>query len=201
VSIRACDEFGLGFGWIVDEFMERCSHALVADGRVWLIDALDREGLDERVHAAGEPAGVIQLLDRHNRDCATLALRFGIPYHFVPKARIGPFEFVSIKTGRFWQEVVLWWPEQRVLVCADALGTSAYFRAGQERLAVHPALRLLPPRKQLAGIDPATVLCGHGTGILAEAGAALREALSTSRRRMLGQVGSAVRAWRASRPN
>jgi hypothetical protein len=201
VSIRDCDEFEHGFGWIVDEFMERCSHALVADGRVWLIDALDREGLDERVHNAGEPAGVIQLLDRHNRDCAALAVRFGIPHHFVSQARIGPFEFVQIKTRRFWQEVSLWWPDQRVLVCADVLGTSAYFRAGQERLAVHPALRLLPPRKQLAGIDPATVICGHGAGIFEEAGAALREALSTSRRRMLRQAGSAVRAWRASRPN
>ena len=179
--------------------MERCSHALVADGRVWLIDALDREGLDDRLHAAGAPAGVIQLLDRHNRDCAALALRLGVPYHFVPRARIGPFEFIPIKTGRFWQEVALWWTEHRVLAFADALGTSAYFRAGQERLAVHPALRLLPPRKQLAGIDPATVLCGHGVGIFEDAGAALREALSTSRRRTLGQVASAVRAWRVSR--
>src|SRR5204862_2343114 len=67
------DEFEHGFGWIADEFMQRCSHALVADGRVWLIDALDRDGLDVRVRGAGAPAGVIQLLDRHHRDCAALA--------------------------------------------------------------------------------------------------------------------------------
>jgi hypothetical protein len=38
LRVRFCDEFDGGFGWIVDEFMERCSHALVANGRVWVID-------------------------------------------------------------------------------------------------------------------------------------------------------------------
>jgi hypothetical protein len=201
MELRFCDEFEHGFGWIADEFMERCSHALVAGGRVWLIDALDREGLDERVHRAGAAAGVIQLLDRHSRDCAALALRLGVHYHFVPRETIGPFEFLPLRTGRFWQEVALWWPEQRVLVCADALGTSAYFRAGRERLGVHPAMRFLPPRRELAGIDPAAILCGHGPGVFDGAGAALDEALSTSRRRIPGQLASAVRAWRASRPS
>jgi hypothetical protein len=201
VGIRDCDEFEGGFGWIADEFMQRCSHALVADGRVWLIDALDRDGLDERVRAAGAPAGVLQLLDRHNRDCAALAERLGVPHHVVPRAGIGPFEFIPIRTRRSWQEVALWWPERRVLVLADALGTSEYFRAGPERLAVHPLLRVRPPRRQLGALEPLAILCGHGAGIFDEAGAALREALSTSRRRIPGQVASAVRAWRASRPS
>ena len=30
--------------------------------------------------ALGEIAGVLQLLDRHNRDCAPLAERFGVPH-------------------------------------------------------------------------------------------------------------------------
>jgi hypothetical protein len=72
--VEAVDEFDGSFGWILrDEFMQRCSHALVHAGRVWLVDPVDVDGAEERVRAAGEPAGVLQLLDRHNRDCAELA--------------------------------------------------------------------------------------------------------------------------------
>ena len=63
MQLRFCDDFEDGFGWIADEFLRRCSHALVADGRVWLIDALDGNELEDRIRSAGAPAGVIQLLD------------------------------------------------------------------------------------------------------------------------------------------
>ncbi|MDX6407670.1 MAG: hypothetical protein QOE13_741 [Gaiellaceae bacterium] len=181
--------------------MERGSHALVVDGRVWLIDPVEGDGVEERVRAAGTPAGVLQLLDRHNRDCATLAARLGVRHHVVPQGSLGPFAFITVKNSKRWKEVALWWPERRVLVCADALGTAAYYCAGDERLAVHPLLRLLPPRRQLAGIQPEVILCGHGEGVLDDADAALREALSTSRRRLPAQAASALRAWRASRPS
>jgi hypothetical protein len=187
--VELVDEFDGGYGWIADEFMERCSHALVASGDVWLIDPVE----DELVTRMGAPAGVIQLLDRHNRDCAQIAGRFGIPHHIVPKGRIGPFEFLPVRDNRRWREVALWWEEQRVLVCADALGTAAYFRAGDERLAVHPFLRLRPPRLD---VEPEAILGGHGRGVFDDAGAALREALSTSRRRIPAQAVAAVRAWR-----
>lgn len=183
------DEFDGGYGWIADEFMERCSHALVVGGDVWLIDPLE----DELAVRDGAPVGVIQLLDRHNRDCAEIAGRFGIPHHVVPEKRLGPFEFLPVRDKRRWREVALWWEEHRVLVCADALGTAAYFRAGDERLAVHPFLRLRPPR---LAVEPRVILCGHGRGILDAAGAALREALSTSRRRIPAQAVAAARAWR-----
>ena len=62
MKIRFCDEFAGGFDWIADERLQRCSHALVDEGRVWLIDPVDADGVEERVRAAGEPAGVIQLL-------------------------------------------------------------------------------------------------------------------------------------------
>ena len=199
MQLRFCDEFGDGFGWIVDEFLQRCSHALVADGHVWLVDPLDTDGLDDRIFAAGAPAGVLQLIDRHGRDCASLAARLGVPHHVVPRAPLASFEFVPIFRGRLWREVALWWPERRVLVFADALGTAGYSRSGRERLAVHPLLRLFPPRRQLAKVEPAAILCGHGEGLFDAAGAALREAVSTSRRRIPGQVASAVRALRASR--
>jgi hypothetical protein len=196
-----CDEYTAGFGWIVDEFMERCSHALVDDGRVWVIDPVEGDGVEERIRAAGTPAGVIQLLDRHNRDCAALAARLGVRHHMVPHGSLGPFAFIAVKDSSSWNEVALWWPERRVLVCADALGTAPYYRSGAERLAVHPLLRLRPPRRQLETFQPDVILCGHGQGVLEDADTALREALSTSLRRVPGQVASALRAWRASRPS
>jgi glyoxylase-like metal-dependent hydrolase (beta-lactamase superfamily II) len=201
MRVRFCDEFDGGFGWIADEFMERCSHALVEDGRVWVIDPLDGDGVEERIRAAGTPAGVLQLLDRHNRDCAALAGRLGVRHHLVPQGSLGPFGFVAVRNSRSWKEVALWWSERRVLVCADVLGTAPYYCAGTERLAVHPLLRLRPPRRQLETLRPDVILCGHGEGVLEDADAALREALSTSRRRLPGQLASAFRAWRASRPS
>ena len=201
LKVRFCDQFGSGFGWIVDEFMERCSHALVEDGRVWAIDPVDGDGVEDRIRAAGTPAGVLQLLDRHNRDCAGLAARLGVRHHVVPQGSLGPFACIGVKNSRSWNEVALWWPDPRVLVCADVAGTAPYYRAGNDRLAVHPLLRLRPPRRQLGALQPNVILCGHGEGVLEDADAALREALNTSRRRMPGQAASAVRAWRASRPS
>ena len=201
MKVRFCDEFDSGFGWIVDEFMERCSHALVEDGRVWVIDPVDGEGLEERIRAAGTPAGVLQLLDRHNRDCSAFAARLGVRLHVVPHGSLGPFAFIAVKNSGSWNEVALWWPGRRVLVCADALGTAPYYRSGNEPLAVHPFLRVRPPRRQLGALQPDVILCGHGEGVLENADPAFREALSTSLRRIPGQVASALRAWRASRPS
>lgn len=174
--------------WIEDEFLERCSHALMANGRTWLVDPVD----DPRIEGLENVAGVIQLLDRHKRDCVTLASRLGVAHHVVPQEPFGPFEFLTIRMSRGWQEVALWWPAERVLVCADALGTARYFRAGRERLAVHPFLRLRPPR---VPVQPDVILCGHGPGVFDDAESALREALSTSRRRIPAQLASAAGAW------
>ena len=201
MQARFRDELELGFGWIQDEFMERCSHALVQEGRVWVVDPVDGPGVEERIRAAGTPAGVVQLFDRHNRDCASLAQRLGVRHHLLPQGSLGPFSCISVKHNRLWHEVALWWPEHSVLVCAEALGTARYYRAGDERLAVHPVLRLAPPRAVLGRLPAETVLCGHGEGVLEGAGSALQDAFSTSRRRIPGQLASAFRAWRRSRPS
>jgi hypothetical protein len=198
VEVRFCDETDWGFGWIAPEpaFMERTAHALAADGRVWVTDALGGDGVVERIRALGEPAGVIQLLDRHARDCAALARELGVPHHAVPHEPIAgaPFEFLLVRKGRRWQEVALWWPERRVLVCADALGTARYYRAREEPLAVHPVLRVIPPRKRLGGISPRHVLTGHGAGIHGDrAEPAFREALATARRRIPAWAATAAR--------
>lgn len=186
MELRFIDEHDGILGWIESAKMRRTSHALAVDGRVWLIDPIDGAGLDERVRALGEPAGVIQLLDRHGRDSSALASRYGVPLHVVPAAiPNSPFEFRDILRRRLWSEAALWWPQQRVLVCADAIGTIPYFRTGADTLAgVHPLLRLFPPRA-LADLEPQHLLVGHGEGIHGDAATtALREAISTARRRL-----------------
>jgi hypothetical protein len=200
VEISFCDESDLGFGWVVSEFMERSSHALADDGRVWAVDPLIADGIEERLRAAGDPAGVIQLLDRHGRDCAELAARLGVPHHVVPFDGVpgSPFEVIAVRRRRRWQEVALWWPQRRVLVCADAVGTARYYRAGEERLAVNPLLRLTPPLP-LAQVEPETILVGHGVGVHEGAGEALREALATARRRAPALAVSWARNRRAAR--
>jgi hypothetical protein len=175
--------------WIEDEFMQRTSHALVTSDGTWLVDPVDNPRVAELDHVVG----VVQLLDRHNRDCAAIAQRLGVPHHFVPEQPLGPFEFLPVRRSRHWREVALWWPGERTLVCGDAVGTVGYFRAGGERLGVHPFLRLRPPRLD---VHPDVVLCGHGPGVFDDADAALREALTTARRRIPQQFVSAVRAWR-----
>jgi glyoxylase-like metal-dependent hydrolase (beta-lactamase superfamily II) len=197
---RFCDETHWGFGWIAAGRMHRTSHALRSGGRVWIVDPVDADGVDERIRALGEAGGVLQLLDRHNRDCAAFAARFGVPHHVLPLGRLDgvPFEFLLVRKGRFWKETALWWEEQRVLCLADALGTTQFFCARGEALGLHPLLRLIPPRKRLGGVSPRHVLCGHGEGVHGDqAESAYREALSTARRRiprMLASVASRSRA-------
>jgi hypothetical protein len=188
VDARPCDESDWSVGWVLDEFMERCSHALRdGDGRVWAIDPVDDGEAESRVRALGEPAGVIQLLDRHSRDCAALAGKLGVPHHRVPFDGVpgSPFETIPVRRRRRWKEVALWWPERRVLVCGDALGTARYYRAGDERLATNPLMRLTPPRV-LGQVEPDAILVGHGVGVHEDAAAALDDALATSRKRIGG---------------
>lgn len=185
--VTFCDESPWGFGWIAAEppWLERTSHALLAGDGVWLIDPVDFPGLDERVRALGRPAGVIQLLDRHGRDSAPISARLGVPIWIVPPAIPGsPFQVVELRRSRHWQEVALWWPERRVLVAADAVGTVRYYCAPGERLGVHPLLRARPPRP-LARFEPQAVLVGHGAGIHDDATAALRDAVAHARRNAL----------------
>ena len=181
MAVRFIDEHPAGFGWIHPEpaSMERASHALLAGGRVALVDPTDDPGLDARVRALGEPGCVIQLLDRHNRDGAAIAARLGIPLLRVPDAAVPgfPFQVVPVVDVPGWHERALWWPEQRLLVVSESLGTAAYYRAPGERLAVHPVRRLLPPRG-LAGYDAEWLLVGHGAGVSSGAADAVREAVS-----------------------
>jgi hypothetical protein len=182
------DEFEHGFGWTVDgDRIPRFSHAIRSDDRVWLIDVIDGDDLDERIAALGPPAAVVQLLDRHNRDCAAVAERLGVPLHVTPFEPVesAPFVAFRIVRNRLWREVALWFAEEQILVFADALGSLDYFRAPGEPFGVNPALRLFPPRRSLAGLEPEHILFGHGEGFHGrEAPELLRAALVTARRRL-----------------
>jgi hypothetical protein len=192
------DEFEHGLDWVRDDDkLPRTAHAVVSGGRVWLSDVVDGPGLDDRIAALGEPAAVVQLLDRHARDCAPVAARLGVPHYETPFTDVAgaPFVVVPIVRSRFWREIAIWFAYEQVLVCADALGSLGYFRARNEPFGVHPLLRLFPPRRALGGLEPEHILFGHGTGFHgAEAPRALHEALATSRRRLPRALLGAVRS-------
>ena len=187
----------LGISWLPDagETMQRACHVLRLGGGVWVVDPVDVAGLDERIADVGDPTGVVQLLDRHDRDCAAIAERLAVPHHRLPLDGIdgAPFEAVSLIRNRLWNEVALWAASERALVVPEAVGTAPYFRAGDERVGIHPMLRGLPPRK-LAAYDPVHLLTGHGTGMHGpETTDALRDALDGSRRRIPKAILSMIR--------
>ncbi|QEC49367.1 hypothetical protein FSW04_18520 [Baekduia soli] len=156
-------EHELGLTWVMPDAMQRASHALTDDGRVWLIDPVDDEAALARVGALdGEPAGVLQLLDRHNRDCAAIAARLGVAHHVVPEVLAdSPFTPRRVIRNRLWKEVALWWPARAALVVAEVVGCAPAFTLGAGPVGVHPARRLLPPR-DLRELAPEHLLVGHG---------------------------------------
>lgn len=155
-------EHALGLSWVMDEPMERGSHALADDGRVWLIDPVDDAEALGKVAQLGAPAAVVQLLDRHNRDCAEIAGRLGVPHLKVPDAvPDSPFTTLRVIRNPLWREVALWWPARRALVVAEALGTAPAFAVGDGEVGIHPMLRLTPPGG-LRGRAPEWLLVGHG---------------------------------------
>jgi hypothetical protein len=113
--MRVVDDFESGFGWQADEpeYMERTSHAVASGGKVWLFDAIDVEGLDERVAALGEPGGVIQLLDRHPRDCLAIAERLGVPLLITPHEAYDALMPIRVRWVLGWHEVAVYFADER----------------------------------------------------------------------------------------
>jgi hypothetical protein len=191
VRWRLVDEWEGGFGWVRDERMQRTSHALAVGGRVWLVDPVDEPEVEERVRSLGEPAGVLQLLDRHERDGAVWARRLGVEHLRAWESDIAAFDVLPVRDRRWWREVALWEPAGRTLVCADALGTISFFRAPGERVGLHPLIRPFPPRA-LRGLEPQRILVGHGEAVTDAAAEALEDTLTNARRRLPGAVRAAV---------
>jgi hypothetical protein len=204
-DLTAVGRWDGGTTWLAhpDEGMQRASHALAVDGDVWLVDPVDAPGLDDLLAEFGEVAGVAVCLDRHRRDAATLARRHDVAVHLpewmsgvageldAPVERFGSelgdsgYRAVTVRNSSLppWQEVALYRDADGTLVVPESVGTAPYFLASGERLGVHPALRLLPPRRALSGLTPERVLVGHGESVTDRAAEALRDALSGSRRR------------------
>jgi hypothetical protein len=177
----AVQHHAAGISWTEEAGMTRTAHAVSSDGRVWLIDPYEDEAALAAAAELGRPAGVIQLLDRHNRDCEAIAARLDVPHLRLPQsAPDTPFEVVPVISRWGWREVALWWEEQRALLVAEAIGTAPAFALGR-RAGVHPLLRLTPPRAPLARFRPTMLLVGHGATIETGGAAALAEALSKSR--------------------
>jgi hypothetical protein len=201
-SLQEIDRWDGGFGWLAypEERMERASHALLDDGDVWLVDPVDAADLDDLLAEAGSVAGVVVLLDRHNRDANEIARRHDVSVHRpawmddidsnydVPTRDLGSeldatgYRVEKLHDTPVWREAYLYHPEDRTLVVSEALGTGSYFLTAGERIGVHPMLRLFPPRA-LARYDVDRVVVGHGAGVMSDAASAIRDAVRNSRRR------------------
>ena len=202
-DFREIDRFEGGVGWIAhpEERMQRASHALAVDDEVWVIDPVDAEGLDGLFAEFGDVAGVVVTLDRHKRDAAAIARRHRVPVYlpeffdgvtddidtavarFSDELSDTGIRALTVVDSRFWQEVALYNSADGTLVVPETVGTVAYFLAGDERLGVHPMLRLNPPQGAFRGIEPERILVGHGAGVTDGAGRALNNAFAGSRRR------------------
>ena len=201
-TLTEIDRFDGGVGWLAypDERLERASHALATDEGLYLVDPVDSEGLDDLLADHGEVAGCVVLLDRHNRDADALARRHDVPVYrpawleSIDSDYRAPVEDAGVELGDtgyevcllydtpIWREAYLYHPEEKTLVVPEALGTAPYFRAGDERVGVHPMLRMTPPR-ELADYDADRLLVGHGRGAMDRASSAVRDAVDESRRR------------------
>jgi hypothetical protein len=172
-----------GITWCESSGTFRAAHALADGGRVWLVDPFDDEPALTAAAELGEPTGVVQLLDRHGRDCETLAHRLGVPLLRLPRPGPlpgTPFAVVPVISRRVWKEIALWWTAEVTLVVAEAVGTAPAFAVGR-RVGVHPLLRLTPPRTQLTGYPAERLLVGHGEPVGSGAREAIDEALDHSR--------------------
>lgn len=176
------DRLPWAISWTAREPLERSSHALAHEGRVWLIDPIADEVALRAALGLGEIAAVVQLLDRHPRDCEELARRFEAPHLRLPeRLPASPFEVHRMVWKPRWRELCLWWEERRALVVAEAVGASAYTAVGGRPLGVHPFLRVRPPGA-LHRFSPEILFPGHGAAVHSNATPALAEALARTRR-------------------
>src|SRR5215213_3336464 len=112
MAVMELTEHPLGLTWQQNDTLQRTSHALVHERRVWLVDPVDEPEAIERAAALGEIAGVLALFVGHDRDGEALAKRFGVPFRRIPdQVRDSPFSVLNLDQLT-WKERALWWPEQ-----------------------------------------------------------------------------------------
>jgi hypothetical protein len=199
MSVKVIEPFEHGVSWVMDEWMQRASHALAADGQVWLIDPVDVPEAIEQARQLGEIAGVIQLLDRHPRDCAALAEHYGVPHYRLPKDLPNtPFQVQQVMNGRGWKEVALWWPDTGTYVVAEQVGTNDYYALGSASpVGVHPMMRPFVRTRVGEHLPIQHLLVGHGEPVHTDAAVAV----ATAYRRRLRDWILLPKALRAFRPS
>ena len=200
-AVTWCDELDFAFGWIDPDpgWMLRAGHAVLSGGGVWVIDPPGGTGVVERIRELGEPAGVVQLLDRHPRDCARIAEQLGVPHYDVPSYGVydAPFEVFPVLRTPVWKEVALWFSREKTLVCADLLAAAPGYTAPNERVGVHPLLRVPLPR-DVAELPAEHLLLGHGAGVHGpDTQAVVRRAFDVARRNV--PLYAAGQGWRIVR--
>lgn len=174
--------------------MQRASHALVANGEVWLVDPLDAADLDEELAALGPVAGVVLLGSEHHRHADRLAARHGVSIHlpawfeedakdfeapvveFTDGLADTGFRAIELKEG-FWQEAGLYHPERRTLAVSDTFMT-ALFAARTGRVELFPPARLDPPHSALDGLAIDRLLVGHGEPVFENVEERIQRALA-----------------------
>lgn len=196
-------EHPLGFTWIDGDPLQRAAHALVHDGRVWLVDPFEDEGALTRAGELGEVAAVLQLFVAHERDGKAIAERLDAPFLSLPDdVPDAPFSVLKLDTVKFWKERALWWPEPKGLIVAEAIGTADHYAVGHGPAGVHMLRRGLPPNT-LKPFVPEHLLVGHGAPLHGqEAAAGLLDALHRSRRdipTMILRMPSLLRSMQARR--
>lgn len=220
INISWITEYGMSWTPEGESSGERHSHALRHGDDVWLIDPVDCSDIDEALaQLGGTIQHVVVLLDRHQRDSQAIAKRYGATLHVVAGASFqdipgdaqrfdeelagSPFEVLGVRdTGRLWHERALWWPEHELLVIPESLGSADMFTLGTDTaIAVHPMLRFAPPRTAFDGVQPRTILFGHGRPVTKDAAETIAAAIEESRRKtpslVMGMAKQAVSALRS----
>lgn len=198
MSVKLIEPFEHGLTWVMDEWMQRASHALVHDGKVWLVDPVDLPEAIEQARQLGEIAGVIQLLDRHPRACASLAEHYGVPHHELPNTDIpgAPFQIITVVSGKAWSERAIWWPDTGTLVVAEQVGTNPYYALSEKSpVGVHPMMRPFVKLRVGEHLPIQHLLVGHGSPVHDDAAVALQTAY-TRRLRDYALLPKALRAFR-----
>lgn len=195
-AVEIDDSVDWAVTWTEGDAMARSAHALVDDARVWLIDPFADEAALRAAVALGEVAGVVQLLDRHARDCEAVAQRFSVPHLRLPDGLPGsPFRVHRMVWWPGWRELCLWWEDRQALVVAEAVGTNAYMAVSDGPVGVHPMLRLKPPGT-LRRFSPESLFVGHGPTLHSGATPALQNALARSRKDIPRMLPAMLRAGR-----
>lgn len=219
------DRWEGGAGWFAhpDETIARASHVVATESGAFVFDPIDAPGVDDLIAEFGDLAGVAVGSSWHARDAGEMADRHDVPVWIpewmervedrvdapvkrysdrLPGTRFRVRPYLPLPT---WDEAILYRERDGTLYVPESLGTSATFRVGRERLGVAVHVRLIPPRKQLADLDPDRILVGHGVGVFEDADYALEYALRNARKRapraFLDQTATAVRQLVAASRN